>query len=301
MANEKITEIPMGDILVSPEKLYLSRDPATAQKIVFSDSVRLCNYGFIQFLFVSSGSGRAKLNGNEYAVKPGFFSVLDQGVTLELFPVSPIIIYSCSFLPSLFDCSASSCSISDVSDSSLLSFFFRNEAIKLPIMRIPRLKIDLFRDIFNKMILLTEDPTPAYCDLMRIYIAEFLIRVSECFYTTEVPVDEEADDVNMIRFITGYIRQNYAAKNTYESLARLACVSRSKLFMIFKRVTGKSIGDYIKMVRINQACILLSETDKSVYDIMLDVGYNDMKMFCKRFRECVEMTPTEYRKQYRKG
>ena len=53
----------MDRISLSPEKLYLSHDPANAQKFIFSSSVQLCNYGFIQILFVSSGSGKAKLNG----------------------------------------------------------------------------------------------------------------------------------------------------------------------------------------------------------------------------------------------
>jgi YesN/AraC family two-component response regulator len=32
---------------------------------------------------------------------------------------------------------------------------------------------------------------------------------------------------------------------------------------------------------------------------MLETGYNDMKMFCKRFKDYVNMTPTEYRRQHK--
>lgn len=295
-----LNETPMENVSLSPEKLYLSCDPANARKFVFLNSVRINNHGFIQILFVSSGSGKAILDGKEYSLKPGFFLILNQDVAFEIFPVSPIIVYSCSFLPELFGCySTANCSITDLVESDLLSFFFKNDQIDLPVSRVNRLKLDLFRNDFNKMILLTDNPTPAYRDLMRLYIAELLIHLSECFYKPLSISDEDIDDIHIIRMVTSYIRENYADKHTYESLARIACVSRSKLFSTFKEETGKSIGDYIKTVRINQACAMLSETDKSVYDIMLEVGYNDMKMFCKRFRECIGATPTEYRKRYR--
>ena len=76
----------------------------------------------------------------------------------------------------------------------------------------------------------------------------------------------------------------------------MACVSRSKLFSSFKKVTGKTIGKYIEGVRLDRACVLLSDSDATVLEIMLETGYNDMKMFCKRFKEYKGMTPTEYRR-----
>lgn len=52
------------------------------------------------------------------------------------------------------------------------------------------------------------------------------------------------------------------------------------------------------MVRIDRACIMLATTNDTVFKIMLDVGYKDMKMFCRRFKEFTQSTPTDYRKQH---
>jgi AraC-like DNA-binding protein len=111
--------------------------------------------------------------------------------------------------------------------------------------------------------------------------------------------DDSVSDAQVVQLITGFIKSNYSSKHTYDSLARMACVSRSKLFSAFKKVTGKTIGKYIEAVRLDRACSLLSEGNATVLDIMLETGYNDMKMFCKRFKEYVNMTPTEYRRKHK--
>ncbi len=136
----------MDRVFHSPDKVYLPLKPADAQKFIFFFFARLCGRGFLQILFVSSGNGTVKLNGAEYSLKPGLFLIPDQGIALELFPTAPIILYSCSFLPELFDGTPSSaCSLSDLSDDRLLSFFFRNTEITLPAVRVPAIHIETFR------------------------------------------------------------------------------------------------------------------------------------------------------------
>lgn len=66
---------------------------------------------------------------------------------------------------------------------------------------------------------------------------------------------------------------------------------------LFKLYTGESIPQYVRRKRIEFACRLLSQTDKSIEQICLDVGYSDIKHFYKFFKECKKMTPGEYRKK----
>ena len=51
--------------------------------------------------------------------------------------------------------------------------------------------------------------------------------------------------------------------------------------------------------RIADACTLLSETDKTVTDIMFDVGFQTKSNFDREFRRVTDMTPVQWRHKNR--
>lgn len=293
-----LDDIPMSQIGTAQNRPYLSAGPAGAQKYIFiNDYISTCNNEYIQIIFVSSGSGKIVLGNTERQIKQGMVSIIDGGSVFKVFPLSPVIIYSCSFNPSLFGCKAPPvCSIDDISTDKALSFFFRNDDYDRVCSRVPKIKLDAVQRIFNDMVAETEAPSTAYQHIMRLKISELLIRLADTTFSEED--NPELRDVQLVNQIIAYIKNNYAKKLTYDDLTKMICVSRSKLFLMFKQITGKTIGKYIEDVRIERACMLLSTTNDTVFKVMLDVGYKDMKMFCKRFKEFTDMTPTNYRKQH---
>lgn len=63
----------------------------------------------------------------------------------------------------------------------------------------------------------------------------------------------------------------------------------------FKRNTGHNFVDYLRKLRIAQACRMLSDTDAPVTEICFAVGYFNISNFNRNFRAERGMTPTEYR------
>lgn len=291
-------DAPMNQASVPPEKLYLSSQPAKVEKFVFSNKTNLYNHGFIRIVYTVSGSGKISLNGSEHQYRQGMIVILEEGSALEFMPVTPVVVYTCSFIPELFELPSKEFTLNDVKDDPALAFFFENDTGIRLIPRIPRIKIEIFQKLLNDMMAETENLSPAHRYLMRIWVTELLTRIAEVVCTDKI-TDDSVSDAQLVQLITDFIKNNYSSKHTYDSLARMACVSRSKLFSAFKRVTGKPIGKHIEAVRLDRACNLLSDSDATVLDIMLETGYNDMKMFCKRFKDYVNMTPTEYRKQHK--
>ena len=238
-----LDETPVSQLSSPQGGLNLQAQPVNAQKMVYiNDYSGSPDKKYIRVLFISSGSGKMVIDGTERQIKQGMISILDGGTAYKVLPHSPVIIYSCSFLPELFGFrNNASASIGDISADRSLSYFFDTSS---------------------------ESDNP------------------------------EMRDVQLVNQIIAYIKNNYQKKLTYDDLAKMICVSRSKLFAVFKQVTGKTIGKYIEMVRIDRACIMLATTNDTVFKIMLDVGYKDMKMFCRRFKEFTQSTPTDYRKQH---
>ena len=82
---------------------------------------------------------------------------------------------------------------------------------------------------------------------------------------------------------------------TLESIAASLYISKSYLCRIFRRVTGEPFGDYLRRVRLEQACRLLRETDLTAEQIVYACGLRDIPTFYRVFKAKTGMTPNAYR------
>jgi AraC family transcriptional regulator len=87
-------------------------------------------------------------------------------------------------------------------------------------------------------------------------------------------------------------------------LRRLATAAELSAFhfsRVFKQATGMAPSRYVARLRMDEARRLLSETDRSVLDIGLGVGYASPSHFSQVFRESTGMTPSAYRSDRKCG
>lgn len=78
-------------------------------------------------------------------------------------------------------------------------------------------------------------------------------------------------------------------------LAALVNLSASHFSALFKRQTGYAPIDYFIRLRLHQACQLLDNTDLSVKEIAVRLGYDDPFYFSRIFKALNEISPREYR------
>ncbi|MBO4263699.1 MAG: helix-turn-helix domain-containing protein [Bacteroidales bacterium] len=76
-----------------------------------------------------------------------------------------------------------------------------------------------------------------------------------------------------------------------------ACVSENYLSRLVKQSTGRSVGAWIDIVRIQRAKRLLSSTSRSIIDIAAAVGVEDQSYFSRLFKKETGMTPSAFRKK----
>lgn len=92
-----------------------------------------------------------------------------------------------------------------------------------------------------------------------------------------------------------YIQLHPSEPLSIDFLAGRLGYSKYYLSALFKKETGCSIGDYIKIARIERAKVLLASTDLNVETIWETVGFSSRSVFGKAFLSVVGMTPREYR------
>ncbi len=115
-----------------------------------------------------------------------------------------------------------------------------------------------------------------------------LSRAMECIQ----PVVESGEAIDQI---AKYIETHYAEELTLQFMSERFYLSREYISRRFKQRFSVNLSDYIQTIRLNRAKELLSETEARIYEIALEVGYQDDKYFRKVFKKQFGVTPNEFR------
>lgn len=102
-----------------------------------------------------------------------------------------------------------------------------------------------------------------------------------------------AKNKSRIGFAVDYIRKNLHQKLSIESIAKLAYVSKSNFFKMFKDELGTSPNDFILQERINRAKELLA-SQNSIKETAYQTGFSDTNYFTRVFKQLVGVTPKNY-------
>ena len=95
-----------------------------------------------------------------------------------------------------------------------------------------------------------------------------------------------------------YIEDNFQEKISVEDLCNNSNVARRTFERRFKKATSNTVLEYIQRVKIEAAKKQLELGNKTVNEVMYDVGYNDTKAFREVFKKITNMTPIDYRNRY---
>src|SRR6476620_652865 len=87
----------------------------------------------------------------------------------------------------------------------------------------------------------------------------------------------------------------YAEPLDIPAVAAVAHVSEAHFIRTFRTVFGETPHHYLQRRRVERSMFLLRETDRSVTDICLDVGFTSLGTFSRTFRDIVGESPSVYR------
>lgn len=93
-----------------------------------------------------------------------------------------------------------------------------------------------------------------------------------------------------------FIHQNIENNINVEDVLKKVSISRRALEKRFLEVTGSAIYKYICQLRIRKFSDKLLESEKSIYEISIELGYNDNKNLSRLFKQIHGSTPLQYRK-----
>ena len=93
-----------------------------------------------------------------------------------------------------------------------------------------------------------------------------------------------------------FIQNNFSQKIALKEVADLIYLTESNFCKFFKKATGKTYSDYLNEIRINEACRLLAQSEKTISQIAFECGFETLSYFNSVFRHKKGSTPSVYRK-----
>lgn len=117
-------------------------------------------------------------------------------------------------------------------------------------------------------------------------------------YIRELLQQRESDMVRPVRQAKQYIQNHFSEPITQEEVSSAVGLSSTYFSALFKKEEGEGFAKYLTGVRMEQAKVLLRESNSSVSEICRKVGYNDLKNFTHNFERATGLKPSAYRKLY---
>jgi AraC family transcriptional regulator len=99
-----------------------------------------------------------------------------------------------------------------------------------------------------------------------------------------------------LKRVVSLMERNLGEEFRLSDLANEIGMSEYHFSRLFKRATGHSPSQYFIKLRITKARQLLIETDRSIIDIGMDVGYSSASHFAQVFKREAGVPPSHYRK-----
>lgn len=113
------------------------------------------------------------------------------------------------------------------------------------------------------------------------HINEQIIRLGDDKITDEMVIAIDLSDPNF----------------DVEMICRKIAMSHTALYKKVKSITGLTINEIVKNVRLKRAAALLAENNYTVYEVADMVGYNDSKYFSREFKKKFGISPKDSKKR----
>lgn len=108
--------------------------------------------------------------------------------------------------------------------------------------------------------------------------------------------DFDEQDGRKLADIYRFTMNEFHRKISLDEVADLAHMTTNSFCRYFKKRTRKSYVDFLTEIRIGHARKLLQQNNLSISQISMEVGFNNLSNFNRKFRSVCSITPTEFRK-----
>lgn len=126
-------------------------------------------------------------------------------------------------------------------------------------------------------------------------VLEMFLHIFNSHSLSKKSLKHKSNEHEYIDFCLDYIQTNIYKKITVDELTKFIGVSQPYLYKIFMKHFNMSVKDYIIWNKIYNAKKMLEQTDMTVTQIAISLGYDDPLAFSRIFSQKEGISPSKYR------
>lgn len=247
-------------------------------------------HNHIEFLLVLEGSVDIRIRDEEYRlVKDDFFMVNDKEIHSVIRTTDKNVL-----LLLQIDNSYYTKYYSEFKHMVLDNNYFNREE--------NRKKADVFKKHMANMILEHSKKDYGYKlkigSEVNLFLRNIINAYNEVQIKSEVIINKDEKFIK-IKEMMNYIDENFQEGIDLDILAEEFYFSTSYISRFFKSMTGINFQQYLNYIRLDKASELLLYTNKSITNIAVEIGLNNVKTLNRLFRYYYDSSPSEYREKYK--
>ena len=248
-------------------------------------------HDYLELAYIRQGWTRHTLNGVSRTLHTGDFVLIDYGEIHSYDIVDHNLeAINCMFRPAAIDCTLHNCrSFQKLLDSWLLGMGY--------VMGLPA-KEKIFRDekqhirlLLDQLLEESHTQNIGYYPMIRALLVEIIIQIARLVKNNQPTTSQIS-----IKWILEELCKNPGADHRLISYAQRFCMRPEMLSRLFQQEVGIGFQQYLRHLRMQMACSLLSTTNHSVSEISQLCGYEDVKSFRLAFRHETGLSPLQWKK-----
>ena len=175
---------------------------------------------------------------------------------------------------------------------SCINPLFLREKERVSIFNSDKYLKDLITEMFKEYY----DRTTFYEVIIKSNLLKLIVMLERMSLRDE---DTQTDGHKLaVAEVLKYIHNNISTKIKIEDICETTNLSPTSLGVYFKKITGKTVIEYINTIKIDKAKQLLKETDMNITSISYELGFNDSAYFNRVFKKITSLSPKDYRKKH---
>lgn len=249
----------------------------------------------IEISYIAEGCGTYRIHGKDVKIKAGDLFIFGTNEVHWIYEISePMVLLNIQCEPR-YIWSPQSGSF----DNTLLDpFFDKNGELIKHIAGDDPLSYQIV-EIMKKVKTELENRELGHETIVRSYFFEILVLLSRKYTKENSAQSVRAGRLGDMEQALRFIDENITSPISLDEIAQSANMSRTYFCTVFKKLNGLSPWEYIGLKRIQMAKKLLETSSKSILEISLECGFNNISHFNRAFKGATGRKPSEYRSKFK--
>lgn len=238
-----------------------------------------------ELMYVSDGNCEIMIENRIYQVRHGQFVYISPGIPhrLTVEKGCPCTVFNLEYAFRV----GRGLELGEIYQKSTLCAQFWEEAPKYCVLEDSGKACFAIRDLVDELKKQNQDEY-----LLSLLFCRLYVEVAKC-YEIGKKVHGGAGYINRAQeFISSY----YASDISAGDVARYVGLNVTYLQRLFSETTGCGIMTFVRNMRLDKACFLLKNSNRSITDIAFACGYNSRQQFGYSFVHRYGMSPSEFRR-----